>query len=40
VQQYLRDAFEETAFGLATPKEALAKAAGRANELVKRTGKP
>jgi multiple sugar transport system substrate-binding protein len=40
VQQYLRDAFEETAFGLATPKAALAKAAQRGNELAKRTGKP
>ena len=40
VQQYLRDAFEETAFEVAKPKDALAKAAARGNELIKRSGKP
>jgi len=40
VQQYLRDAFEETAFGISSPADALAKAQSRANDLAKRTGKP
>lgn len=40
VQQYLRDAFEETAFGVSKPKEALERAAQRGNALIKRTGLP
>ena len=38
VQQYLRDAFQEVAFGMATPQEALDRAAEKANALVQRTG--
>jgi multiple sugar transport system substrate-binding protein len=40
VQQYLRDAFEEVAFGVSKPKEALEKAAQRGDALIKRTGLP
>ena len=39
VQQYLRDAFEEVAFGLADPATALGKAQQRANALIQRTGR-
>lgn len=40
VQQYLRDAFEQVAFDLASPQEALDEAAQRGNQLIERTGRP
>ena len=40
VQQYLRDAFEKVAFGMATPQEALTEAKTRGDALVKRTQLP
>ena len=40
IQQYLRDAFQQVAFELASPAEALAEAAQRGNALVQRTGRP
>lgn len=40
VQQYLRDAFEQVAFGMASPQEALTEAKTRGDALVKRTQLP
>ena len=40
IQQFLRDAFEQVAFGKATPEAALHDAAARCNDLVARTKQP